>query len=315
MLDGLPDDAAVIALGVPDVGTVTRLAQPLRAIAGWRASSYDDIVVEEAAPRRRHLRRHRRRHRPGLPGRPRSPARRRPLPPERRRVRGVDRRDRARRRATAAGRLTPPGYGARWRRRRGARTEAQHGRSGRDASRATPGRIIAEAAVGFERGADDYERARPSYPAEAVDLIVEVGAVWARAAGCCDLAAGTGKLTRLLVAVGRRRRGGRAGGGDARAAHPCRARRRGARRHRRGHPARRRLGRRAHRGPGLPLVRHRPRPARDPPRAPARAAPGPDLERPRRDGRLGEAVHRAASWPAAAGARTRPTTSSSRARP
>jgi lysophospholipase L1-like esterase len=39
----------VIALGVPDIGTVTRLAQPLRAIAGWRASGYDDIVVEEAA--------------------------------------------------------------------------------------------------------------------------------------------------------------------------------------------------------------------------------------------------------------------------
>jgi lysophospholipase L1-like esterase len=48
MLEGLPDGAAVIALGVPDIGTVTRLAQPLRAIAGWRGSSYDDIVVEEA---------------------------------------------------------------------------------------------------------------------------------------------------------------------------------------------------------------------------------------------------------------------------
>ena len=48
MLEGLPAGAAVIALGVPDIGTVTRLAQPLRAIAGWRASSYDDLVVEEA---------------------------------------------------------------------------------------------------------------------------------------------------------------------------------------------------------------------------------------------------------------------------
>jgi lysophospholipase L1-like esterase len=49
LLEGLPDGAAVISLGVPDIGSVTRLAQPLRAIAGWRGGTYDAIVAEEAA--------------------------------------------------------------------------------------------------------------------------------------------------------------------------------------------------------------------------------------------------------------------------
>jgi len=57
------------------------------------------------------------------------------------------------------------------------------------------------AAVGFERGASDYEQARPSYPAEAVDLVVEVlGLTPGRRV--LDLAAGTGKFTRLLVPSG-----------------------------------------------------------------------------------------------------------------
>lgn len=72
-----------------------------------------------------------------------------------------------------------------------------------------PGRFHAEpgaavnraAAVGFERGASDYERSRPSYPLEAVDLVVDVldlrpGRL------VVDLAAGTGKFTRLLVPSG-----------------------------------------------------------------------------------------------------------------
>lgn len=63
------------------------------------------------------------------------------------------------------------------------------------------GSIVAEAAIGFERGADDYERARPSYPAEAVDLITDVCDL-APGVSVCDLAAGTGKLTRLLVPSG-----------------------------------------------------------------------------------------------------------------
>lgn len=56
-------------------------------------------------------------------------------------------------------------------------------------------------AVGFARGAEVYERARPEYPAEAVDWAVRrlglgPGSV------VLDLAAGTGKLARALVACG-----------------------------------------------------------------------------------------------------------------
>jgi ubiquinone/menaquinone biosynthesis C-methylase UbiE len=54
------------------------------------------------------------------------------------------------------------------------------------------------AAEGFEKAADVYERARPGYPADAVDYVVEQvgdGLV-------VDLAAGTGKFTRELVARG-----------------------------------------------------------------------------------------------------------------
>lgn len=48
LLAGMPSDAVVVSLGVPDIGSVTRLAQPLRAIAGWRGGAYDAIVAEEA---------------------------------------------------------------------------------------------------------------------------------------------------------------------------------------------------------------------------------------------------------------------------
>jgi ubiquinone/menaquinone biosynthesis C-methylase UbiE len=57
------------------------------------------------------------------------------------------------------------------------------------------------AAEGFDRAAGVYERARPGYPSEAVDYVVEQlrlppgGTV-------VDLAAGTGKFTRELVARG-----------------------------------------------------------------------------------------------------------------
>jgi SAM-dependent methyltransferase len=47
------------------------------------------------------------------------------------------------------------------------------------------------AATGFERGAADYERARPSYPAEVLEALPRDGTI-------VDIAAGTGKLTRLL---------------------------------------------------------------------------------------------------------------------
>lgn len=52
------------------------------------------------------------------------------------------------------------------------------------------------AAVGFDRAGAVYERARPSYPASIVDAIL---AQMPRQGPVLDLAAGTGKLTRLLA--------------------------------------------------------------------------------------------------------------------
>jgi lysophospholipase L1-like esterase len=44
LLDQLKGKAAVIALGVPDLGSATRLAQPLRFVAGVRGGTYDAAV-------------------------------------------------------------------------------------------------------------------------------------------------------------------------------------------------------------------------------------------------------------------------------
>jgi SAM-dependent methyltransferase len=59
------------------------------------------------------------------------------------------------------------------------------------------------AATGFARAADVYERARPSYPREAVDWVAERTGIGPGRA-VLDLGAGTGKLTRLLVSTGAR---------------------------------------------------------------------------------------------------------------
>lgn len=63
------------------------------------------------------------------------------------------------------------------------------------------GERVKDAALGFDRTAAAYERARPSYPAEAVAHVVGHGAI-GPGRRVLDLAAGTGKLTRLLVPTG-----------------------------------------------------------------------------------------------------------------
>ena len=60
---------------------------------------------------------------------------------------------------------------------------------------------IPEQANAFGAAAGDYERSRPSYPQAALDVLRrEVGI--GRGVTVCDLAAGTGKLTRLLIGLG-----------------------------------------------------------------------------------------------------------------
>lgn len=57
------------------------------------------------------------------------------------------------------------------------------------------------AVAGFGAAAEAYERGRPSYPGGVIELFAaELGV--GRGARVVDLAAGTGKLTRLLVATG-----------------------------------------------------------------------------------------------------------------
>jgi SAM-dependent methyltransferase len=67
--------------------------------------------------------------------------------------------------------------------------------------RDTAGSINPAAVHGFDAAATIYERARPGYPSEAVDFLVE--ATRARERGpVVDLGAGTGKLTKELIARG-----------------------------------------------------------------------------------------------------------------
>jgi ubiquinone/menaquinone biosynthesis C-methylase UbiE len=54
------------------------------------------------------------------------------------------------------------------------------------------------AAQGFQAGAEAYERGRPDYPAQAVDALVKACQI-GPGSHVLDLAAGTGKFTRLLV--------------------------------------------------------------------------------------------------------------------
>jgi SAM-dependent methyltransferase len=64
-------------------------------------------------------------------------------------------------------------------------------------------RIDPVAAAGFGSAAEVYERARPSYPAEAIDWLIERTGI-GPGDTIVDLGAGTGKLTRLLVPSGAR---------------------------------------------------------------------------------------------------------------
>ena len=62
-------------------------------------------------------------------------------------------------------------------------------------------RLKAAAADGFAQNANDYEQSRPSYPAAAMACIVGRAGI-GPGRRVVDLAAGTGKLTRLLVPSG-----------------------------------------------------------------------------------------------------------------
>src|SRR3954469_7385703 len=67
--------------------------------------------------------------------------------------------------------------------------------------------VPANAASGFARAPEAYERTRPGYPDEAVSWVCrELGI--GPGARVCDLGAGTGKLTRLLVPSGAELGGG-----------------------------------------------------------------------------------------------------------
>jgi ubiquinone/menaquinone biosynthesis C-methylase UbiE len=62
-------------------------------------------------------------------------------------------------------------------------------------------RRLRKAAEGFALVARDYERSRPSYPPAAIEFLVDRLGVRPRARAC-DIGAGTGKFTGMLVAQG-----------------------------------------------------------------------------------------------------------------
>ena len=114
--------------------------------------------------------------------------------------------------------------------------------------------VPANAASGFARAPGAYERTRPGYPAAAVAWLCEQLGI-RPGARVCDLGAGTGKLTRLLVPSGAElvaieplaEMRAELGPGAAAGRRPAGPRR--------GAAVRGREPRRDHRRPGVPLVR------------------------------------------------------------
>jgi len=49
LVRGLPAGVPVVLLGVPDMGSIARFAQPLRMLAGWRGRHLDGVVRRVAA--------------------------------------------------------------------------------------------------------------------------------------------------------------------------------------------------------------------------------------------------------------------------
>jgi SAM-dependent methyltransferase len=68
-------------------------------------------------------------------------------------------------------------------------------------SDAAPARYSDEQRLAFGRVAELYDRARPSYPAAAIDALLEYGAL-APGARIAEIGAGTGKATELLAGRG-----------------------------------------------------------------------------------------------------------------
>ncbi len=107
--------------------------------------------------------------------------------------------------------LSPAGPGQLTPGRLGAGLGAGLGRAGGGGLGAGPAVLLAyrgvvtglhhTAAVGFERAAEAYERGRPSYPTTAIAALVRATGADHRST-VLDVAAGTGKLTRLLSATG-----------------------------------------------------------------------------------------------------------------
>jgi SAM-dependent methyltransferase len=63
------------------------------------------------------------------------------------------------------------------------------------------GSVHETAAAGFGAAAEEYERSRPGYPEEAVDVLIRKLGI-ARGRQLLELGAGTGKLTRMLAPTG-----------------------------------------------------------------------------------------------------------------